>query len=149
MACIVLLVNLIRLDIRRKTCIAKPGGQMNNVFFYAARDTEAYRLVKKYLTGLPFNGTLITLPPGSEFTSPFCLQLRSNDFIILFAEDEEDIAHLLALREEFDCFRIILVRNNEDHLKNNSFHLLSPRLIASFDTNIEEVSAYLASIFKK
>jgi len=122
---------------------------MNNVFFYAARDTEAYGQVKKYLGDLPFNGTLIALPPGSEFTSPFCLQLRSNDFIILFAEEEDDIAHLLALREEFDCFRIILVVENEDRLKNSKFHLLSPRLIASIDTNIDEVSAFLASIFKK
>jgi len=122
---------------------------MNNVFFYAARDTEAYGQVKIYLMDLPLNGKLIALPPGSEFTSPFCLQLRSNDFIILFAEEEEDIAHLLALRDEFDCFRIILVLKDEDRLENNRFHLLSPRLIASFDTNIDEVSAYLARIFKK
>ena len=122
---------------------------MNNVFFYAARDTETYRQAEKYLSSLSFNGKLITLPPGSEFTSLFCLQLRSNDFIILFAEEEEDIAHLLALREDFDCFRIILVLKNEAFLNNSKFHLLSPRLIASFDTNIDEISAYLASIFKK
>ena len=122
---------------------------MNNVFFYAARDSDAYRLVEKYLIQLSFNGQLIILPPGSQFTSSLCLQLRSNDFIILFAEKEEDIVHLIDLRDEFECFRIILIMNTANELKNNKFVLLSPRLIAYFDSNIDEVSKYLKSVFKK
>ncbi len=122
---------------------------MNNIFFYAARDSEAYQQVKEYLLNLSFNGKLIVLPPGSQLTSPPCLQLRSNDFIILFAEDDSDIRHLLALRDEFDSFRIILIMKDEDQMKTSNFSLLSPRLIAYFDTNFDEVSEYLASIFKK
>lgn len=122
---------------------------MNNVFLYAAKNSKAYQLVERYLTGLSFNGQLIILPPGSQFTSPLCLQLRSNDLIILFAEEEEDIVHLLDLRDEFECFRIILIMNSAHQLENSKFALLSPRLISYFDTNVDKVSTYLKNIFEK
>ena len=121
---------------------------MNNVFFYAAKDSKGYQQVRNYLANLSFNGSLITLPPGSQFSSPLCLQLRSNDFIILYAGDDEERDALIALHDEYDFFRVILILNNEDQFTNNQFSILSPRFISYLDDSLENVSKYLENIFK-
>lgn len=122
---------------------------MNNMFLYAARDSEAYREVERYLTDLSFNGKLIVLPPGSQFTSPLCLELRSNDLFIIFAEDDEAVKQLLDLRDEYECFRIILIMKNEIQAKNSNFTLLSPRFISYLENKLDDVSEYIENIFIK
>ena len=121
---------------------------MNNVFFYAAKDSKGYQQVRNYLANLSFNGSLIILPPGSQFSSPLCLQLRSNDIIILYAGDDEERDALIALHDEYDFFRVILILNNEDQFINNQFSILSPRFISYLDDGLENVSKYLENIFK-
>ena len=64
---------------------------MNNVFLYAAKDSKSYRQVEEYLVNLSFDEKIIILPPGSQFSSPLCLHLRSNDVIVLYIEDREAI----------------------------------------------------------
>ncbi len=121
---------------------------MNNVFLYAARDTSTYRQVEEYLTRVLFNGSLIILPPGTQFTSPACLELRSNDVIILFAETDEDIDDLLALNDEYESFRIIVIVKADNLINTNRLILFSPRMIAYSDKNINDVDIYLKNIFK-
>lgn len=120
---------------------------MHNVFLYSASDSVNYRHVEEYLKTLSFV-RLIVLPPGSKFTSPLCLHLRSNDLIILFANDNEEINELLSLRDEFDSFKILLILKNEKQTKENNYIHLSPRFISYLDNTIEDVSEYLHSIFK-
>lgn len=122
---------------------------MNNVFLYANRDSKTYREVEEYLAKVSFNGKLIVLPPGSQFSSPLCLQLRSNDVIILFAENEEDIHALLALHDEYESFRIIVIVQNEKQATDNRLSIFSPRLIAYLDNGIDNISKYLINIFLK
>ncbi len=121
---------------------------MNNVFLYATRDTSTYRQVEEYLTRVLFNGSLIILPPGTQFSSPVCLELRSNDVIILFAETDEDIDALLSLNDEYESFRIILIVKSDNLLNTNRLILLSPRMIAYSDKNLNDVDKYLNNIFK-
>ncbi|MBV5316539.1 MAG: hypothetical protein JZU50_01910 [Desulfobulbaceae bacterium] len=121
---------------------------MNNVFLYAARDTLAYRQVEAYLTRISFNASMIILPPSTQFYSPACLELRSNDFIILFAETDEDINELLSLNDEYESFRIILILKSEDYINTKKLINLSPRMIAYLDKNIDDVGNYLINIFR-
>jgi len=121
---------------------------MNNVFLYAARDSSAYQQVEAYLTGVSFNGRLIILPPGTQFSSPACLELRSNDVVILFAETDGDLNELLSLNDEYESFRIIVIVPSDDQITINKLHLFSPRMIAYLDKNITHVGNYLKNLFK-
>jgi len=121
---------------------------MNNVFLYAARDTLAYRQVEEFLTRVLFNGCLINLPPGTQFTSPACLELRSNDVLILFAETDEDINELLSLNDEYESFRIILIIKSDSLIPLHKLPLFAPRMIASFDRNLSDVDKYLKKLLK-
>lgn len=122
---------------------------MKNIFLYAPRDSAAFRQVEAHIRRIPWAGHLITLPPGSCFTSPLCLELRSNDIIILFALDDEDIDALLELRDEYESFRIILIMNNAQQVSDNRYTRMCPRFVAYLDSSIGEVSEYLMHIFRK
>ena len=122
---------------------------MDNVFLYAARDSNSYRQVEEYLSKMSFNGKLRVLPPGSQFSTPLSLHLRSNDIIVHFAKNNEEMGELLHLHDEYECFRIILVLKSEDQVKDNKFMLLSPRFISYLDSNICDVSEYITNLLKK
>lgn len=122
---------------------------MNNVFLYAAKDSKAYRQVEGFLTDHAFDRSLIILPPGSQFSSPLCLQLRSNDVIILFAGNDQEMDELLSLHDEYEFFRVILICKDEDQVKKNKFSILSPRFISSLDGGLDNVSKYLDNIFRR
>lgn len=98
---------------------------------------------------LPFNNVLITLPPGSGFDSPLCLHLRSNDVIILFALDDADISELLALRDEFESFRIVLIMDNQQKITNNKYSHLLPRFVAYLDHTMDNATEFIANLFRK
>lgn len=121
---------------------------MHNLFLYAARDSSAYRRVEEYLSQISFNGCLMVLPPGTKFSSPVSLELRSNDCIILFAETDKDIVELVSLNDEYESFRIILILTSEGRISTSKMQILSPRLIAYLDDNIEDVGTYIRNIFK-
>lgn len=119
---------------------------MNNFFLYAARDSETFHRVEHFLGSMQLEDRLITLPPGSQFTSPLCLQMRSNDILILFAHDEEDIAHLLLQRDEYESFRILLIRKQTPHTGDSKQSLLTPRFVFSLDSNMDDLYGYLKNL---
>src|SRR5665647_1699672 len=115
---------------------------MHNIFLYAARDSQSYRQVEKYLANVSYNGEFIILPPGSRFSSPLCLHLRSNDIFILFAENDEDLAELCSSHGEYEDFRIILIVKDENQIQESKLKNISPRFIASLDGNIDDCLLY-------
>lgn len=119
---------------------------MNNFFLYAARDSETFRRVERFLGSMQLEGRLITLPPGSQFTSPLCLQMRSNDILLLFAQDEEDIAHLLVQRDEYESYRILLIRKQTPPAGGSKQSLLTPRFVFSLDSNMDDLFGYLKNL---
>jgi len=121
---------------------------MKNYFLYTARDSDTFRHIEHFLKRLPVNARLITLPPGSQFTSPLCLELRSNDILILVAEEEQDINDLLILHDEYDSFRILLIVRNEQQLTANNYRLLTPRMVFCLDSNLDDLPAYLINLLK-
>jgi len=122
---------------------------MNNIFLYAPRESKPFRRVEDLMGQLPFDSTLITLPPGSGFESPLCLHLRSNDVVILFALDDADINELLALRDEYESFRIVLIIDNQQQITNNKYSHLLPRFVAYLDHTIDDATEFLANMFRK
>lgn len=122
---------------------------MKNIFMYAPRDSESFRRVEAHMRQLACGGALITLPPGSKFESPLCLHLRSNDVIVLFALDDADINELLALRDEYESFRIVLIMDNQLKITNNKYSHLLPRFVAYLDDTIDDATEFLANIFRK
>jgi len=122
---------------------------MNNIFLYAPRDSQSYRQVEKYLANVSFGGECIIIPPGSRFSSPLCLHLRSNDIFILFAENDEDLTELCSSHEEYEDFRIVLIVKDEFQIQKSKLRNISPRFIAYLDSNVEDVQEYIHSAFKK
>lgn len=118
---------------------------MHHIFLYAPRDSETFRGVERFLGSMHLEGRLITLPPGSQFTSPLCLQMRSNDILILFAHDEEDIAHLLSQRDEYESFRILLIRKQAP-AGDSKQSLLTPRFVFTLDSNMDDLYGYLKKV---
>ena len=122
---------------------------MHNLFVYAPRDSVTFRRVDMLLRNVSLLARLVILPPGSQFTAPACLDLRSNDIIILVTENDDDIDHLLELSDEYHNFRIILVMPNSDVLSSGKHQLLTPRLLIYLDSNLEGIFQYLNKALKK
>lgn len=115
-----------------------------NIFFYTSyRSTAAKNYLKKMreLSGL---GKVITLPSGSLFLSPLALKLRSGDLLILFADNAKELDELLALRNEFNEFRTILVLADGQCLRKA--HALSPCFIAFQDAEMTEIESVIHKI---
>jgi hypothetical protein len=121
---------------------------MRNLFVYAPHDSAAFRQVENLLHNQSLFARLVTLPPGSQFSSLACLDLRSNDVIILVAENEADIDHLLEFSDEYQSFRIILVIPTDNQPPSSKYQLLTPRLLAYLDGNLDELVQYLKKVFK-
>jgi hypothetical protein len=122
---------------------------MSHIFFYAARESESFRQIEAYLQRTVPGLDLCVIPPGTRFSSAPSLDLRSNDILILFADDDTDIEHFITLRREYESFRIILIINNGHHITNNRFTLLSPRYIAHRENDLDGVVQYLANIVRQ
>lgn len=121
---------------------------MRNLFVYAPHDSATFRQVNMLLRNVNLFSRLVILPPGTQFTATACLDLRSNDIIILVIENDTDIDHLLELSDEYQNFRIILVMPNSDMLSGNKHQLLTPRLLIYLDSNLGGLSQYLNKAFK-
>lgn len=107
-----------------------------NIFFYSATTTPCNRLCQfrtcckrclSLLKDQPFFDNLRLLPGGSELKTPLAMELRSGDIIILYAENREGIDNLVAIRNVFDTFRIILLFGEEDLIRYGHHFLLNPR----------------------
>lgn len=121
---------------------------MKKLFLYAVRDTALFRHLEQYLGQMTTLFQLVTLPPGSHFTSPLCLELRSSDPIILYAETDNDLQALLESREEYDCFKIILVMRAGEVGTGNKSRLLTPRMIFYLDSDLTNLNYYLQYLFR-
>lgn len=122
---------------------------MQNIFLYATRGSDSLSLVEEVLKKIPFTVNVVVLPPGSGFTSPASLEMRSNDLLILFAVDDSDIEQFISLRDEYESFRLILIMNRHNDITTNRYSLLSPRFVAYCESNLNEVIEYLSNIFRK
>ena len=121
---------------------------MRNLFVYAPHESSTFRRVEMLLRNASLFARIVLLPPGSQFTAPACLDLRSNDVIVLAAENDTDIDHLLELSDEFQSFRIVLVIPNSDALPGNKYQSLTPRLITCLDVNLDDLFQFLNKAFK-
>lgn len=121
---------------------------MRNLFVYAPHESSTFRRVEMLLRNASLFARIVLLPPGSQFTAPACLDLRSNDVIVLAAENDTDIDHLLELSDEFQSFRIVLVIPNSDALTGNKYQSLTPRLITCLDVNLDDLFQFLNKAFK-
>ncbi|MGD9947185.1 MAG: hypothetical protein AB7U29_01750 [Desulfobulbus sp.] len=122
---------------------------MQNIFLYANKDSSSLHRVEEYLRQIPLAVRFVILPPGTEFTSPASLNMRSNDLLVLFAEDDSDIEQLITLRGEYESFRIILILERHNTLTSNRYINLSPRLVAYLESDLIGVSEYLTNICLK
>ncbi|MDD2465430.1 MAG: hypothetical protein PHI97_15645 [Desulfobulbus sp.] len=122
---------------------------MRNIFLYANRDSTSLHRVEEYLRKIPFAVRLVVLPPGSGFTSPASLAMRSNDLLVLFAEENLDLEQLISMRQEYESFRIILILPRYNDIPINRYILLSPRFVAYLESNLNEVNEYLTNILRK
>ena len=121
---------------------------MRNLFVYAPHESSTFRRVEMLLRNASLFARIVLLPPGSQFTAPACLDLRSNDVIVLAAENDTDIDHLLELSDEFQSFRIVLVIPNSDALTGNKYQSLTPRLTTCLDVNLDDLFQFLNKAFK-
>lgn len=121
---------------------------MRNLFVYAPHESSTFRRVEMLLRNASLFARIVLLPPGSQFTAPACLDLRSNDVIVLAAENDTDIDHLLELSDEFQSFRIVLVIPSSDALTGNKYQSLTPRLITCLDVNLDDLFQFLNKAFK-
>jgi len=84
---------------------------------------------------------MIVLPGGSGLKSRESMQLRSGDLLILYAGDWQDFKELIAIRELFETFRIILIVGAESLVDHEKCHLLKPRYITAIGQNIVELES--------
>ncbi len=116
-----------------------------NIFFYAGTMSIAGKHYLEKLLGLAELKNITILPEGSLFLSPLALELRSGDLIILFVADTQELDKLIALKNEFNDFRIILILVDSDSQTIRKAHLLQP----SFITFLEEKTVKIKAVIKK
>ncbi len=121
-----------------------------NIYFYPVKDSECVahchymtcvkRCVSifKSIFGLH---KLIVLPGGSGLKTRESMQLRSGDLVIVYAGNWHDFKELIAIRELFETFRIILIVGEESLVDHAKCHLLKPRYITAIGQNIVELES--------
>ncbi|MBM9613938.1 hypothetical protein JWJ90_06495 [Desulfobulbus rhabdoformis] len=119
---------------------------MQKIFLYSSNYSPALQRMHRYLSGLSLKLQIILLPPGSPFSSPASLELRSNDLLILVAENDQEVEVLLRNRIDYEEFRIILILAQQAAVTSNRYMLLSPRLVAYLDHDLPRVAEYLSNI---
>ncbi len=72
----------------------------------------------------------------SYLTTPSSLNLRSGDLVLLYARSWHD---LIAIRERFETFRVILIMGEEERSGYGKFHLLNPRYITTVGQSMAEL----------
>ena len=122
---------------------------MPNIFLYANKDSLSLHRVEENIRQIPLSVRFDVLPPGSRFTSPTSLEMRSNDLLVLFAQDDTDIEAFISLREEYENFRIVLILEQQSTITSNRYIMLSPRLVAYCESDLNGVSEYLTNICRK
>lgn len=121
---------------------------MHTLFFYAARDSEPSQRAARLLSTMFNHEELIILPSGSQFTAPSCLAMRSNDILILFAADLYDFNMLMALQDEYDSFRIVLMISSLQQLAYVPWALLRPRFVFSLEQPENELEQYIKNALR-
>jgi hypothetical protein len=120
---------------------------MENLFYYATKDSEGSRRVIAHLQWLDFPGRVIVLPAGSEFTSADCLKMRSKDPFVLFAANAGELAELEALRDEFILFRVLLVLGGGQKECNPNLCSFMPRMVFSLEHDLEALGNAIRALF--
>lgn len=118
-----------------------------NIFFYTSTWSVAANNYLKRLNGLAHMSGIRNLLSCSLFLSPLALQLRSGDLLILFAGNTKEFDELLALRNEFNEFRVILILADGDCLPKT--HLLRPCFITFQDAKMTEIESVIQKITGK
>jgi hypothetical protein len=121
---------------------------MENLFYYAAKESEGSRRVIASLLGLDFPGRVVVLPAGSEFTSVDCLKMRSKDPFVLYAGDAGELAELEALRDEFILFRVLLVLGGDLQGYNHDLLPFMPRMVFFLDRDLEALGNAIRTLFR-
>lgn len=115
-----------------------------NIFFYTTRGSDVAKCYLEQLRGLPDLKEMMIFPAGTLFLSSLSLKLRSGDLLILFVANTEELDELLALRTEFNEFRIILILADSRILRKA--HSLYPSFIAFPDEKMMEIEAVIQKI---
>nr|WP_320012634.1 hypothetical protein [uncultured Desulfobulbus sp.] len=122
---------------------------MSNIFLYGAHSSNALIRLELALEGISRELSLTRLPPGPLFSSTTSLKMRSNDILLLYAQNEADIEWFIQQRHNFDGFRLILILQKRSSITTNRFILLSPRLVADEETSLFTVTDYCLNICRK
>jgi hypothetical protein len=120
---------------------------MENLFYYAAKESEGSRRVIDHLQWLDFPGRVFVLPAGSEFTSADCLKMRSKDPFVLFAANAGELAELEALWDEFVFFRVLLVLGGDQKECNPNLFSFMPRMVFSLEHDLEDLGNVIRAFF--
>jgi hypothetical protein len=119
-----------------------------NIFFYSARTASCWDECSfrgcagkclEQLQGMPCLARMQVLPQGSAFPPPMDTPLRSGDLLLLHAGNSRELGRLLANREAFENYRIILILGAELDDGGRSSHLLNPRYIATVERGLADV----------
>ncbi len=117
-----------------------------NTFFYAPRENDVCKKTAERLRRISQLNDLIALPCGSQLNTPEALMLRNGDLIFLFAENSQALDELIALRGDFEGFRIILILMDLNDEMIHKGHILKPRFITSIKDSWLELESIVDKI---
>lgn len=89
---------------------------------------------------------LTVLPGGSYLTTSKGMDIRSGDLMILYAGDAEELGDLIANREIFEEFRVILIVGEDESINDGRCHLLNPRYITSVGMQVSGLNAVITKM---
>jgi len=117
-----------------------------NIFFYPASVSKHSKPYFESLQSCITAKELILLPSDSGFESLASLSLRSDDILILYAAHDDAVEHLLAMQNDLNDFRILLLLSPEcsREYRDNAYQL-SPIFVAE-PTDFTELSAVVMNI---
>ncbi len=114
-----------------------------NIFFYASSRSDTGKRCLKDLLRFPALKKMTNLSGESLFLSPLSLKLRSGDLIILFAVNTKGLNELVALRNELNNFRIVLILAENDDDTIRTAHLLQPRFVTFIEDKMDNLQAVI------
>lgn len=112
---------------------------MRKVYLYTPEETLLYQKMRSSFLPLFEQEEVIELKPGSGFSDPRCINLRSGDLFILYASTPADLTNLSKYSSDFSDYRIILIAENTIPDPYRAGLALHPRFTVLADSDLFEL----------
>ena len=121
-----------------------------NAFFYSLHEALCRNDCKYFtcpqrclsaLRNIELLKDMVVLHGSMYSLLPINFRPQSGDLMILFAANWHELEQMIAMKDIFDSFRVVLILGGDEYLSDSRYHQLRPRFTSSMDMNFIELES--------